>query len=177
MKRWGPMEQVPFPPRQTPTRLSLLHRLLRHLPGFCSYCGRRYQPKTHELAHGRFCPDAHEGYLDSYSYAGRFRVWYDFVECRTSPPFESVWTCKDGRQIPIAKLTDEHLTNIVRFLWRNVEEYRRGLVPSQPCLLYQGDPNVVEFASSLDDDEVLTKAIRQWVTLKTEVVKRGLRID
>lgn len=39
-----------------------------------------------------------------------------------------VWTTRDGEQIPIRKLTDSHLLNIVCLLMRKTASYRRHLI-------------------------------------------------
>ena len=37
----------------------------------------------------------------------------------TKDRFEPTWKTVDGRVIPISELTDEHLTNILKYLTRN----------------------------------------------------------
>lgn len=38
----------------------------------------------------------------------------------------SVWVTKDGRKIPIKKMTNSHLLNTIRFLDRNFERMREA---------------------------------------------------
>ena len=45
-----------------------------------------------------------------------------------------VWVTKDGRKIPIKRLTDEHLRNILRMLWRQF----RGATGSQLAAYIRG---------------------------------------
>lgn len=74
-----------------PKRLGWWRVLLSKLPGFCSYCGKRYIPVDcggHKVslfnpcgAQGRACPDSHEGYLDTFIPAGAIiRERYDLVK-------------------------------------------------------------------------------------------------
>lgn len=84
---------VPVAPQPVPERLSLWRRLLRRLPGFCGYCGRKYvhcHSKRINLLmplpqNGRSCPLGHEGYVDEIvTPAGdRIRHTFDYV---TNPP-------------------------------------------------------------------------------------------
>lgn len=63
-----------------PEHLGLFRWLLSKIPGFCSYCGKRYVkcwsgPGSISLFHptghsGRCCPDSHEGYEDHIHVAG-----------------------------------------------------------------------------------------------------------
>lgn len=57
--------------KEVPKSLSLVYKISSKLPGFCSYCGKRYVkaysnninllfPYPQE---GKICPDGHEGYM------------------------------------------------------------------------------------------------------------------
>lgn len=83
-----PFEYVP-----PPKTLGWFRWFLSKLPGFCSYCGKRYVkawsgPDSvslfHPLGHsGRACPDSHEGYEDRFYFCGAtVRYWCDNVKAR-----------------------------------------------------------------------------------------------
>lgn len=61
--------------------------LLSLLPGFCSYCGKKYiacnqgiDTFTFMPKNGRCCPDGHEGYVDRFIVSGDIaRYTFDYV--------------------------------------------------------------------------------------------------
>ena len=59
----------PVKPKPVPEKLGWLANILRHIPYFCSYCGKMYinchSPSTSVFSlggNGKCCPDGHEGY-------------------------------------------------------------------------------------------------------------------
>ncbi|WP_417610079.1 hypothetical protein [Owenweeksia hongkongensis] len=81
------MDSSQITPKPIPP-LSLVKRLLRKLPWFCSYCGRLYV-KCHSrtpdgvspsYAPGRCCPNGHEGYVDEFLGHSTVRRKFDLVK-------------------------------------------------------------------------------------------------
>jgi len=92
------------------------------------------------------------------------------------------WTTHDGRQIPISKLTNEHLLNIILFFRRRAEQ-ERTLVTTYPPQ-FQGEIAQLsadqEYESWLqaDVDDIITGKFMvcetRWYALLDEADKRGL---
>ena len=69
-------------------KLSIWRKILKHIPGFCSYCGKRFVPchsKDINLwmpvpQNGKCCPDGHEGYTVMFTGFAEVIQWFDFVE-------------------------------------------------------------------------------------------------
>lgn len=66
------MEDKPVVFKPIPEKLPLRFKMCSFLPGFCSYCGKRYidaYSKQMNLLfpvphNGKMCPDGHEGYIN-----------------------------------------------------------------------------------------------------------------
>jgi hypothetical protein len=53
------------------------------------------------------------------------RTDYQDIDLASGYPKHLIWTTKDHRRIPIPHLEDSHLLNIIAFLRRRTEEYRK----------------------------------------------------
>lgn len=75
------------------SKITLFRAFLSKLPGFCSYCGKKYvgcHSKNINIffpvpQNGKCCPDGHEGYVDIFMGWGTVKNTFDFVE---NPPSE-----------------------------------------------------------------------------------------
>lgn len=94
---------------------------------------------------------------------------------------DGVWTTREGEEIPIKKLGDTHLINILRMLWRN----RRRLAYAQTLEAFSFGPPQGEMAqmayedaleecfdSEADPDDFF---YRTYATLVEEAEKRDLQ--
>lgn len=53
---------------------------------------------------------------------------YANVDLASGYPSNQIWTTKDGRRIAIPNLSDNHLLNIVAYLRRRSEDYRKFVI-------------------------------------------------
>lgn len=95
---------------------------------------------------------------------------------------KDIWTTADGQKIPIKKLADSHLVNILAFLRRQAEVLRfKAALPllgylnsDPPDGAYMAASLEVSALAELEDDEVLSVEVPQWKTLLAEARRRGL---
>lgn len=78
-----------------------------------------------------------------------------------------IWTCKDGRKIPVAKLEEEHLVNIVEMWRRSVDRYRQRYFATAQQM--EGDEHLLRLQSNNDiEDDYLGGVEGMLVELETD---------
>ena len=108
---------------------------------------------------------------------------------------DKVWTTREGSHLPINKLSDSHLLNIIQFLRCRAGSMRskaidRAMDNAAICAGYNGNGEQAQMAAEQEmtaafdegqwyqhvatDNEVLTKTIPAWKDLLKEVSIRKL---
>lgn len=91
-----------------------------------------------------------------------------------------IWTTKEGREIPIEKLADSHLINIIKHLRRNATFGLEKVRMNPPC--FQGEmaqyyaEQEWEIALGMDAEEFLEYTVPQYEYLLEELRLRGLEV-
>ena len=86
---------------------------------------------------------------------------------------EPVWTTKDGRKIPIFKMSDSHLLNTLRMCENTNIEYDEMLEWGlDPFWGPRGDGAQMAFEQELIRLELITFSLLPWIPILTEEVKR-----
>lgn len=79
------------------------------------------------------------------------------------------WTTHDGRLIPIAKLEDEHLANIIKKLYRNAKDQRPRVDPDSLYPIFDWE---MGHPQSIDLIDWIRKQCPIWDDLLTEIRQR-----
>jgi len=92
------------------------------------------------------------------------------------------WTTKDGREIRVKDLGNDHLINIYNMIWRNASYYRQNALKA-----LVGADNIIKSSSMsiviakhikeiemLDNEKMLNRVLRPYLAIKAEMRKRKL---
>jgi len=92
---------------------------------------------------------------------------------RYIPNDPNIWQTKDGRQIPIAEMDDNHLSNAIKYVDNKLETERKTWLDSADRYAKAGDETIAE--CMLDRALALTHAsfFPQYDALVEERVKRN----
>lgn len=116
---------------------------------------------------------------------GEFYDFHSKVE-----PTATVWVTKDGTQIAVVDMGDDHLRNTIRMLRRNVEHYRMELVvqmgayienapdgAAMACELEADELADLDFDDPEDEDGFLSAHVKPYKLMLKEARRRKLNLE
>lgn len=85
----------------------------------------------------------------------------------------AVWTTRDGRQIPVEELSDQHLFNIIQWLWKQYQINDEAIALEYSMLGYlQGEMAQYQIGSEITTLEYKQAAITYWQGILDKEIHR-----
>jgi len=89
------------------------------------------------------------------------------------------WTTRDGRVVPVAEMTTEHLANTIKFLRRNALSMRLQVLRAMSRYIEQAPDGAAmaceaeaDWIIDMSDEQFLARFVPQWHGLNLELAKR-----